>query len=45
MLRHYGPTQTKDVPTRPGLNLANVSMGDSVLVRGTRTLSIMLAKP
>ena len=45
VLLQYGPTQTRSVKVRPGVDLGKVAVGDTVLVRGTRTISIMVGNP
>jgi ribosomal protein S17 len=45
VLLQYDPTQTKSVKVRPGVDLGKVAVGDTVLVRGTRTISIMVGNP
>jgi hypothetical protein len=42
VLLQYGPDQTKSVKVRPSVDLGRVAVGDTVLVRGTRTISIMV---
>jgi hypothetical protein len=45
VLLQYSPTQTRMVNVRPTVNLTQVGVNDTVLVRGTRTISIMVANP
>ena len=45
VLLQYGPTETKSVNVRPTVDLNQVAVGDTVLVRGTRTISIMVSNP
>ncbi len=42
VLLQYSPTQTKSVKVKPDVDLGKVAVGDTVLVRGTRTISIMV---
>jgi hypothetical protein len=44
-LLQYGPTQARSVNVRPGVDLSQVAVGDTVLVRGTQTISIMVGDP
>jgi hypothetical protein len=45
MLLQYSPTRTRSVTVRPGVDLTQVSVNDTILVRGTQTISIMVANP
>ena len=45
VLLQYDPTQTKYVKVRPNVNLDNVAANDTVLVRGTETISILVSDP
>jgi len=45
VILQYSPTQAKGVDVRPSVNLDDVAVGDTVLVRGTRSLSILVADP
>ena len=45
VLLQYSPTQTKSVLVKPGVDLTRVSVNDTVLVRGTQTISIMVGNP
>ena len=45
VLLQYSPTQTRSVKVRPSVDLSKVAVGDTVLVRGTQTISIMVANP
>jgi hypothetical protein len=45
VLLQYGPTQTRSVTARPSIDLSLVGVGDTVLVRGTRTISILVGNP
>ncbi len=45
VLLQYGPDQTKSVKVRPTVDLGKVAVGDTVLVRGTETISIMVGNP
>lgn len=45
VLVQYGPTQTRTVNVRPGVDLQKVVVGDMVLVRGTQTISILVGNP
>ncbi len=45
VLLQCGPTQTRTVKVQPGVDLSQVAVGDTVLMRGTRSLSIMVADP
>jgi len=43
VLYQYGPSKTRSVKVKPGVDLSRVSVGDTVLVRGTQTISVMVA--
>lgn len=45
VLLQYGPDQTKSVKVKPDVDLGKVAVGDTVLVRGTQTISIQVGKP
>jgi hypothetical protein len=45
LLLQYTPTKTRSVPVRSDADLSQVSVGDTILVRGTQSLSIMVANP
>ncbi len=45
VLLQFTPTQTRSVKVRPDVDLSKVAVNDTVLVRGTRSLSIMIANP
>ena len=45
VLLQYGPDQTRSVKVRPSVDLGKVAVGDTVLVRGTETISIMVGNP
>ena len=45
VLLQYGPTQTRSVSVRPTVDLSQVAVNDTVLVRGTQTISIMVGNP
>ena len=45
VLLQYGPNQTRSVNVRPSVDLSQVSVNDTVLVRGTQTISIMVGNP
>src|ERR1035441_8513152 len=45
VLLQYGPTQTRSVSVRPTVDLSQVAVNDTVLVRGTQTISIRVENP
>ncbi len=45
VLLQYTPTQTRSVKVRPEVDLSQVAVNNTVLVRGTRSLSILIANP
>ena len=45
VLVQYSPTRTRSLLVRPDVDLAQVAVGDTILVRGTQSLSIMVANP
>ena len=45
VLLQYGPDQTKSVKVKPDMDLGKIHVGDTVLIRGTQTISIMVASP
>jgi hypothetical protein len=45
VLLQYTPTRTRSVKVRPDVDLAQVAVGDTVLVRGTQSIAIMVANP
>jgi hypothetical protein len=45
VLLQYTPTRTRSVKVRPEVDLAQVSVGDTILVRGTQSIAIMVANP
>jgi hypothetical protein len=45
VLLQYTPTRTRSVKVRPEVDLSQVSVGDTILVRGTQSIAIMVANP
>jgi hypothetical protein len=45
VLLQYSPTETKFVTAKPAFDLTQVAVNDTVLVRGTETVSILVSDP
>ena len=43
VILQYGANQAKSVPVRPSVDLSKVAVNDTVLIRGTQSISIMVS--
>jgi hypothetical protein len=45
VLLKYSPTRTRDIKIQPDVDISQIGVNDTILVRGTQSIAIMVAKP